>query len=379
MYQTPESQYHDMEDVNTSITASQNTATQLIPSDLWNVQYLLLVPGALQAASVMNPARVAEVFAQSANPQAPITSSLPPAPIRLTAPPIAAYDGESRSLRTFCSQLVNQIQDNERMFPTEISKVRFAYQCLGPGALVKMRSYFRCLEDATIPAEINNLAEFIEALKRQCQDPSLEDRATRTVETMTQGNMKFQEFITLFEDSMTDSTYASVDKEVWKKMLKRRLSYNLRNILLSASDVPESYHELVTYLRKKDAAIQELKIAFPSKTHNTAPVSTSSTPPKPTYVPPFLRNKTNQPLPTLAQELTVSQGGTAMDLDTLSKERGPDGRLTQQARSARRSLGRCYRCNKEGHLAVNCPLGNSSVPIISGRVNEVAQSEPLKD
>ncbi len=55
-------------------------------------------------------------------------------------------------------------------------------------------------------------------------------------------------------------------------------------------------------------------------------------------------------------DLPVSQGGSKMDLDNVSKERGPDGRLTQAARDARRSLGRCFRCNQPGHLAISCPL-----------------------
>ncbi|KAI0994083.1 hypothetical protein K3495_g14099 [Podosphaera aphanis] len=38
-----------------------------------------------------------------------------------------------------------------------------------------------------------------------------------------------------------------------------------------------------------------------------------------------------------------------MDLDVISRQKLPNGRLTQQAKDARRTLGRCVRCNKSGH------------------------------
>lgn len=69
-----------------------------------------------------------------------------PAPPRMTP-----FDCTSANLRLFCSQLINQTQDSEAHFPTEIFKVRVAYQCLGTGALAKMRSSFYCLKDPTAP------------------------------------------------------------------------------------------------------------------------------------------------------------------------------------------------------------------------------------
>lgn len=132
--------------------------------------------------------------------------------------------------------------------------------------------------------------------------------------------MKFHDFITIFEDNMVDSSYGKQDKSQWQVMLQRRLSPRLRNALVMASDVPKDYHAFVTYLRKKDAAFQEIQASRPS----TMPWRSSYTP-----------NHFSQ----VIHEPTVSQGGSAMDLDIVSEERQPDGRLTAQAKDARRALG----------------------------------------
>lgn len=360
-YSSPPAEYMDAE-----------VAPTLIPSNLWSVAYLS-VPGILEAASQANPTRVGEVFnavspkpvTESINPLPAPTTSYTSPPLRISPPSVTPYDGNSSSLRAFCSQLVNQIQSSEGQFLCEMDKVRFAYQCLGPGALAKMRSSFRCLEDPTVPAEITDLNQFINALKQRCQDPGLSEKSTRIIDTLQQENMRFHDFITIFEDNMTDSTYGHLGKENWKVMLERRLSRRLRNALVMAHGVPEDYHTFVTYLRKKDAAFHEINAPQCSKTPK----------PKPLY-PSFTPTPSGPPAPN---HLLVSQGGSAMDLDAISEEKGQDGRLTQQAKEARWKLGHCLRCNKPGHIARNCILGNRSKFPISAIETPGSESAQLKD
>lgn len=344
----------------------------LLPPHLWSRDYLILGPGVLSAATRKDPTRVAELFATAQtsiapNPtiDIPNTSSIPLPLPRPTPPRITSYDGSSANLRSFCSQLINQIQDSEGHFPNEMSKVRFAYQCLGPGAVAKMRSAFRCLEDPTVSPEITTLAHFISMLKQNCEDPARLDNASRVAETLYQGSMSFHEFITIFEDNMADSTYADLDKSQWKAMLKRRLSSDLRRALMSAYDVPTEYHAFVGYLRKMDAEIQSIRAS-----RRTVPT------PSQTLAPRFPASSLNN---TTAPELTVSQGGSAMDLDIISREKTPDGRLTQQAKDARRKLGRCIRCNRTGHIVLNCPLGSQSRTLSSVDMTGTDGLEQLKE
>ena len=345
----------------------------LLPPSMWSFMYLVHGPNVLSSAVKINPARVAEIFSS----QQPMSTSIPAPvlestsrsmpPLRISPPSITPYDGHPSNLRAFCSQLVNQIQTFENQFPSEIDKVRFAYQCLGPGALSKIRSSFRCLEDPTIPPEITSLDSFLSSLRQRCQDPGLSEKSTRVIDTLQQNSMRFHDFITIFEDNMTDSTYGHLGKENWKVMLERRLSRRLRNALVMAHGVPKDYHEFVAYLRNKDAAFHEIN----NSENRTAPSFPSSQTRSFQHVPHLSNNP--------PREALVSQGGSAMDIDTISNEKGPDGRLTQQAKEARRKLGHCLRCNQPGHYARNCPLGNRTISSISTEQTPKSELDQLKE
>lgn len=164
---------------------------------------------------------------------------------------------------------------------------------------------------------------------------------------------------------MADSTYAQLDKTQWKAMLKRRLSSDLRRALMSAYDVPTEYHAFVGYMRKLDAEIQSIRAC--KRPRNVPHYSL------PTRVPAPLSQISKTP------ELTVLQGGSAMDLDTISRQKNSDGRLTEQAKDARRKLGHCVRCNKPGHFVRNCPLSLQTTAIASAELDMKQESEELKD
>lgn len=347
---------------------------KLLPPHLWNLPYITLSPELLEAATDIDAERVSRLFAESTNSKINPLSASPSSQARPHFPvqPIAPFDGRSVNLRSFCSQLVSRLQCEEQI--SEKEKVRFAYQCLGHGALSKMRSSFRCLEDPSIPAEINTLAEFIAALKQRCEDPSLRDQATTRVEGLYQNSLKFHDFITAFEDNMVDSIYSTVDKSHWKLMLERRLSPQLRSLILSTSDVPNEYHAFVAFLRKKDAGLQEIIASSGARvsrfTSPTSPLSSNL--------------KWQQPVPRseasiLNGNLPVSQGGSAMDLDSISRQRNADGHLTQEAKNARVKLGRCVWCNKFGHIVKFCPLGSRTSSLAAVRVESVEEEEKLKE
>lgn len=367
-FQSPKTDYMETDAFEDPVQPSDRNSTSLmLPRELWSLPYITHSEKILATAIKIDAVRVSQLFANSTPnhppvPQTSILSRTPPT-LRLSAPQIHPYNGEPATLRAFISQLTNLIQGQDEQLPTEIDKVRYAYQCLGPGALLKMRSSFRCLEDPSVPAEILTLADFIKALKQRCQDPGLEEKASRFVDGLHQKNMKFHDFITLFEDNMADSSYGHLDKSQWRVMLQRRLSTKLRNALVMASDIPSDYHGFVAYLREKDAVFQEIQ----ASQSPLAPWRPNIQPAKP-FIPLNIA--------PAAKELTVSQGGSAMDLDTISKEKDVDGRLTNQAKNARRALGRCLWCNKTGHLVSNCPRG---VRTLAASTIEPSTPEDLKE
>ncbi|KAI1004904.1 hypothetical protein K3495_g3312 [Podosphaera aphanis] len=122
-------------------------------------------------------------------------------------------------------------------------------------------------------------------------------------------------------------------------MLRRRLSPKLKDALVVAPDIPDEFHSFVTYLRQKGAGFQEAR----ASSSLLAPVNHYSEAPAPSH-DDFSPART----PLTFKEPTVSQGGNAMDLDAISRQKGLDGRLTQQAKDARRPLNRCIWCNRQG-------------------------------
>ncbi|RKF55236.1 hypothetical protein GcC1_205022 [Golovinomyces cichoracearum] len=266
---------------------------ELIPSDLWSLPYLSF-PGILAAATRANPIRVGEICAAAQTmPTVPPASSPPISSfpsLKISAPHITAYDGEASTLPAFCSQL-----------------------------------------DPTIPAEIKTLSEFLSALKQRCQDPGLCEKATRIVENLYQKGMKFHDFITIFEDNMTDSTIGCLDKIHWKIMLERRLSTRLKNSLVTAHGVPIEYDAFFTYLREIDAAYQEI---------NHTSKMTSPQMPYTSNAPILLNSTTPSKLAEVQRWTWITNG----------------------------------------HLAMNCPLGKTSaLPISAVELTPLSEPESLKD
>ncbi|KAI1001179.1 hypothetical protein K3495_g7022, partial [Podosphaera aphanis] len=132
---------------STSVSVPATLPT-FLPPNLWNLPYITHAKN-LDKAVGINAARVSELFAQA--PTSTTLQDTPRPPPRLPAPPMQLYDGQPSSLRSFCSQLINQFQGLEGRI-SEAEKVRYACQLLGSGALAKIRSSFRCLEDPLDPA-----------------------------------------------------------------------------------------------------------------------------------------------------------------------------------------------------------------------------------
>lgn len=154
-----------------------------------------------------------------------------------------------------------------------------------------------------------------------------------------------------------DSSFADNDSLVWRSLLEPKISFKLKQLMLTV-DPPASYVAFVTLCRKLDVRLRDLAASQPPRRTAIATVPALPRPQTTAYAPPQRRAiLPPATVPTAAAAApTTSQGGNAMDLDELSKERGLNGKPTQRAREARLSLGRCFYCNEAGHLAVTCPI-----------------------
>ena len=253
----------------------------------------------------------------------------------------------------------NKLLGNADYFPSEEHQVSFAYQCLSGPAADRLRSHFRYLYDPTAPREIVTIQAFCDLLNRYFKDPAARQKADTTLATLSQRGMPFHEFITIFEDTLADSTYADLDRATWLALLTPRLSNELYQAYTNG-EPPKTYEAFVNWLRNKDALVQARRASQftsqgPRRPGPPASAAAAAIAPNLAFAPrpPFV------PRPAPYAALTTSQGGSRMDIDTdaAANQKGPDGRLTEAAKDIRRRLGNCLRCNQPGHFATSCPLG----------------------
>ncbi|POS84942.1 hypothetical protein EPUL_004659 [Erysiphe pulchra] len=91
---------------------SQNSSASdmvMLPTNLWNLQYITHTPETLASAIELNSELISNLFVSSApNQTPPSTSSSPIIPnlhqnFRISTPLITPYDGKPENLRPFCS------------------------------------------------------------------------------------------------------------------------------------------------------------------------------------------------------------------------------------------------------------------------------------
>ena len=129
----------------------------------------------LASATIRNPSRVAEIFA---NCQEAVSVQ------RSTKIRCPEFDGNPMNLRTFIAQLRNKLCVNRDHFSNEREMVGYSYQCLSPSAAQCMRAHFRNLEDPTMSPDITTVEDFISKLKYYFQNPGLVERSDRELTYM---------------------------------------------------------------------------------------------------------------------------------------------------------------------------------------------------
>lgn len=372
-------EFHDASSIdNDALPAPDRHSIALLPSEFWSTAYLMANPQILDQATRTNPRRVGEVFAQASAP--PVNSPPPPQQqqprvTRARVPDPQAYDGTTGRLYAFLDALTNKITVDAHLFDTEDSKVGYAYACLAPKAQERLSVDFAHYRDpsATKSTSVSTFPEFVKLLKRRFDDPNRGQKADQQVVTMKQGSRTFSDFLVDWNNALTHSGYKSDPDGTKIRLLTAALSYNLRQNFVGREKPVDSYDSFVDFCKKVDADLQELASIRP---HSVQP-SRSSAPVRPSAVP--LASTSIAEPPTTP--LTVMQGGDLMDLDAKSREKTTDGKLTERAKDARRALNRCLRCNRPGHIARNCPLGQRVNLVEAGpsivEITDESLKEPL--
>lgn len=315
----------------------------LLPSAAWSKEYLSASSLVLHAATLADPEKVASVFSAVTEPtRTPSRTIHIPDPVK--------YDGKAEHLKGFLEELAVKINYNVEAFPTEGHKVAYAFACLEPEVRKALGNRF----SAAGRAAVRSLDEFVDLLTHRFDDPARQEKADLKLDEMKQRGRNFLDFHAEFETTLAESSYADSSEATKIHLLRARISRELNDIFHYVS-VPTEYEAFVRKCHKKEAAYkvgQAMTNPGANKARLPSPSSSSSKPPI-----PFSRRAAS-PL----DSIPVSKGGNMMDLDAVSRQKGPDGRLTEAAKRARLALRRCLRCNETGHIVRTCPLGESAGP-----------------
>lgn len=367
--------------MSTPNTSAPSSNPRILPPYLWSTAYLTAHPDILAEATEMDRDRVAELFAAASQPTtpAPTTNNYSS---RARIPDPNPYDGSVGDLYPFIDSLTNKLAVDSHLFDGEEAKVGYGYACLSPLAKERLAVEFVHLRDPSLTPKITNFTTFLSTLKRYFDDPGRKLKADQKITSIRQGSRPFTTFLADWDTTLAHSTYATASEATKISLLRNALCIELHQEFVGRT-LPTAYEDLVDLCKSLDADLQQIasfrRNITPRNSTYTRPSlpraeSSNMSPP----VATSLAQQTSQPIVTPADRRTVSQGGNLMDLDAASKEKGPDGRLTPNAKFARRSLNRCLRCNQPGHIANNCPLGQR-LRVVEMLEAPVSAPEQLKE
>jgi hypothetical protein len=218
------------------------------------------------------------------------------------------FEGKRKDLLRFLQQLELKLEGNADWYPTERSRLIYAWGLLDGDAADLMRN--------VQPKDLEHLVSILEA---SYGDPHRETTARRKLQQLRQGRKGFISFFAEFQRYANDSGWnarALVDQ------LLVALNDDLRAALVGVK-IPSSLEEAANVINECQNDLLRLQITVePRRTRN---------------------NQRRDP--------------DAMDLDTIYKKHNEPNRNHRHSQSRERLMkeGKCFNCGGKGHLARNCP------------------------
>lgn len=306
--------------------------------------------------------------------------SPPKAPRSVKHPDPDKFDGSPDKLDQWIIQTKIKLEANADHYPNVTAQIRYIYSRFSDIVQQRMVEHFRNYEDPTIQTSIHSAEDLFKLLREQFEDPARRTKATNSLRELRQKNRTFVEYEAEFRLKLSQSEF-SQHPDLTVQYMRDGVSEELFNCFSAYPPPRNSLQAFCAYCRLRDAEIQDnrqYKVRSQSRTqgstsqHSRPSSYKSQSQPQQQWQPRQAQpnvattvfhgkplNSFTPPVPmnNASVEKTTTQGGSRMDLDAVSNERTADNRLTEAAKDARRQLRRCLRCNQEGHIAMNCPIG----------------------
>jgi zinc knuckle protein/retrotransposon gag protein len=209
----------------------------------------------------------------------------------------------------------------------EPDSVRFWYthSRLGGSALNQITPWVAALVKTQPEPDKNALQGLMNQLSNAYDDPEDAERAVRKLNSLRQDKRSFGKYLATFERTLLEAGGLTWDDVVKKSMLAKGLSADIQKALV-ATPVPASYDAYCSLLHTVSHNLESLR------TKERTEWSTRG-------------SKKQAP----AEDSTMDWEPTATVQVASTKAR------TKLKGKALKFRGQCYRCQKDGHMARDCP------------------------
>ena len=257
-----------------------------------------------------------------ATPIPPVTQTPPtetrPKSERLPDPP--AFSGKKKDLPLFLTKLRYKLKGNADRFPDEESRLIYAHSRLerDPATLV----------DPLMDKDITTVEQLVQFLEATYGDPNRELTAWSRLDNLKQGKKNFLSHFADFRRLVADT---NLNEGAQINQLRRSLSDELRRAMVGVP-IPRSINDYANLIALYDNDLRYLPTA-------RTPIA-----PKQKYP-------------------------VDMEIDTADSAYAPKG---SNEREKRYKEGRCFKCNKKGHISSECSV---PMPRQQVRAHEHAYSD----
>jgi hypothetical protein len=260
-------------------------------------------------------------------------------------PDAPMFDGtKPEELRTWILQLRNKLAAQPTRYPTEESRLRYAFNRLSGAALHQIRSYG---DEHTGNITLDSLNDLLAILCQAYDDPDRSRTAAREVRRLRQKNLPFSTYLADFRRLMGDLNW---DEMAQKDQLYEGLSEEMKDALTHREATDDTLTAFINLCKDVDnrirARAEERKPSASSRPSVTTTSHRSTPRPTASTAPAAPATSGNHP----TNSNSGNYGPAPMELSAARREAE-----RQRIREERMAKGQCTYCGSDQHFRLDCP------------------------
>jgi hypothetical protein len=259
-------------------------------------------------------------------------------------PDAPTFDGSKpEELRTWILQLRNKLAAQPTRYPSEQSRLRYAFNRLTGAALNQLRSY---ADEDTGDIALNSLNDLLAVLRQAYDDPDRSRTAAREIRRLRQKNLPFSTYLADFRRLMGDLNW---DEIAQKDQLYEGLSEEMKDALLHRAASDDTLAAFINLCKDVDNRIRaRAEERKPPLSRSTVTTTSHRSTHRPSAPATSTAPATTGNHPTNSN--SGNYGPVPMELSAARREAE-----RQRIRDERMAKGQCTYCGSDQHFRLDCP------------------------